>query len=162
MNNDEPIGLILFFNDFEYVQAASYCADFDIDVSEVYNLVGFPCLIFYDRNELGATLFFCKLSEYHCVTFEKTDWNSKLSIMLNNDSIKSLVMPGFILFWYGHQCVGLGSQEVVIPCIMWHVDVQTIQILLQWFLWLCLHTQQSQRKKEGSKRFRKVHVHVAW
>lgn len=56
-----PFGIIIFFDDYEYSQAISFCSDFDIDVHEMYNFLGFPILIFYTSEELRVCLFFCRL-----------------------------------------------------------------------------------------------------
>lgn len=64
MDDEFPIGLLAFDADFEYSEFCSFCADFSLDVFEVF-INGKKCLCFFSAAEFNAYIYFCNLMRFH-------------------------------------------------------------------------------------------------
>ena len=58
-----PCGFIAFDSNFDFAQACSFCADFSLDVLEVY-IYGKDYLCFFSVDEFHACGFFCHLNGF--------------------------------------------------------------------------------------------------
>jgi hypothetical protein len=58
-----PFAFLLFFSDFQFSEACSFCMDFDIDVLELF-INGFNCLAFFTPHEYSACEYYCILSGF--------------------------------------------------------------------------------------------------
>lgn len=61
---DVPHGFLWFFSDFEFAQACSYCADFNLDVLDLF-INGFNCLVFFSLPKFNACVFYCNLNNFN-------------------------------------------------------------------------------------------------
>lgn len=64
MDDEFPIGLLAFDSDFEYSESCSFCADFSLDVLELF-INGKKFLCFFSAAELNACIYFCNLMGFH-------------------------------------------------------------------------------------------------
>lgn len=64
MDDEFPIGLLAFDSDFEYSEFCSFCADFSLDVLELF-INGKNFLCFFSAAEFNACIYFCNLMGFH-------------------------------------------------------------------------------------------------
>lgn len=63
MESELPVGIVIFFSDFDFSIICSLCSDNNFDVLEIY-FDGNNSLVFYDLLELDAVISFSEINGF--------------------------------------------------------------------------------------------------